>query len=308
MTGAAGFIGAALSRRLVAEGWRVRGVEALRPFYDPAVKRENVRELLPLANFEFVEADLATVPLGQVLAGVDVVFHLAGQPGVRASWAAFAAYMTDNILVTQRLLEACATLPLARFVFASTSSVYGDALVPAREVDLPAPASPYGVTKVAGEQLCGLYARAHGLPTVALRYFSVYGPAQRPDMAIHRMIEAALRRRPFILYGDGSQMRQLTYVDDVVDGTLRAACEHTEPGTVVNVAGGAEATLLALVGAVERATARVVELDRRPAARGDLRRTAGSAERAAELLGWAPRANLDDGLAEQVAWHRSRGL
>ena len=239
VTGVAGFVGSALARRLLADGEQVVGVDALTDYYDPALKKANLATI-PQEGFTFVEGDLNALDLDALLDGVVVVFHEAGQPGVRASWGDdFATYVNANVLATQRLLEAARRAPaLRRLVYASSSSVYGNALAyPTTEDDLPRPHSPYGVTKLAGEHLCTLYARNFDVPTVSLRYFTVYGPGQRPDMAFTVFIRAAQAGRPMEVFGSGQQVRDFTFVDDVVDANLRAAVGDVAPGSVFNVSG-----------------------------------------------------------------------
>lgn len=307
VTGAAGFIGSNLCERLLADGWQVRGVDAFTPYYDPAVKRVHVAGLLAHERFELSEVDLRDAALPPLLAEAEVVFHLAAQPGVRTSWAdGFATYDDHNIRVTQRLLEAARAFPELRLVFASSSSVYGNpATVPTTESAATRPFSPYGVTKLAGEHLCRAYADNFGVAVSVLRYFTVYGPRQRPDMAIHRLIESARRGTPFPLYGDGSQLRDFTFVDDVVAANLAAAAAGTgaEPGAPVNVAGGSAALLRDLVEMVGAAVGSPVPVEWLPAQPGDVARTGGSIERAQQWLGWAPQVSLVDGIARQVEWH-----
>jgi nucleoside-diphosphate-sugar epimerase len=252
--------------------------------------------------------DLASAALAPLLLDVDVVFHLAGQPGVRLSWAdGFHTYSETNIEVTQRLLEAVRGRSLQRFVYASSSSVYGDAeVVPTTEDHPTRPYSPYGVTKLAGEHLCSAYGRNFGVPTTSVRYFTVYGPRQRPDMAFHRLIEAALNGESFPLYGDGRQVRDFTFVDDIVEATYLAGVADLPGGTVVNAAGGDSMELLDVVNLVGDVAGSPVRLDWRDAQPGDVRQTGGSIERARELLGWEPRFDLRAGIERQVAWHRNR--
>jgi nucleoside-diphosphate-sugar epimerase len=227
---------------------------------------------------------------------------------VRASWAAgFVDYVAHNVLGTQRLLEAAVGRGVGRFVYASSSSVYGNAVrYPTGEDDLPRPQSPYGVTKLAAEHLCSLYAANHGLSTVSLRYFTVYGPRQRPDMAMHRLIEAALSGGSFPRYGDGSQVRDFTYVDDIVAGNVLAASADVPGGTVVNLAGGSSTSMASVFSLVGSLVGRPVVVDALPPAPGDVDRTGGSVERASALLGWSPSVGLEDGLRRQVDWHRAR--
>lgn len=286
VTGAAGFIGRHLVERLAADGHDVRAVDR--------------------------EHDLRTAPIEPLLDGVDVVFHLAARPGVRTSWDDFAAYVDDNITATHRLLEAArASTTLQRLVYASSSSVYGNAdAYPCDEDTVAAPCSPYGVTKLAAEHLCRAYAENHGVPAVCLRYFTVYGPRQRPDMAFHRMIEAALGgdgdRAPFPLYGDGSAIRDFTYIDDVVEANLAAASTDVAPGAVFNVAGGSSTSMADVLDLVGELAGRPVPVDRRPPQPGDVRRTGGSIDRITAELGWKPAVDLERGLARQVDWHRRR--
>ena len=306
VTGAAGFIGSHLVERLVADGHFVRAIDCLTPYYDVRQKRENLDTIRALPGCTVLEEDLLTCDLSELLEGVDVVFHQAGQPGVRASWDHFASYVDHNVIVTQRLLDAVRDSDVRRFVFASSSSVYGDApTYPTSEDDPPAPVSPYGVTKLAAEHLCGVYARNWGLATVSLRYFTVFGPRQRPDMAMYRLIDAALSGEPFPLFGDGSQVRDFTFVDDVVEANMLAGSSSLPPGTVLNVAGGTASTLLEVVQLVEELTGRAVMLHRRQSERGDVRRTGGSIERADALLGWRPTVSLREGLTRQVTWHET---
>ncbi len=308
VTGAAGFIGSTLSERLVADGWSVTGIDCFTDYYEESTKRSNLDTLSRAPGFELVEADLRTTDLDALLAPVDVVFHLAGQPGVRLSWAqGFPTYVEMNVNATQRLLEAARATELHRFVYASSSSVYGNArLVPTPETEPTRPHSPYGVTKLAGELLCSAYAANYGLHAVSLRYFTVYGPRQRPDMAIHRLVEAALDGRSFPLYGDGSQIRDFTYVDDIVNATVMAATSDAPPATVVNAAGGGSVPLSQLIDLVGEVVGQPVQLDRQSDQPGDVRATGGDIEHAHEVLGWSPLVKLAEGVARQAAWHRAR--
>jgi nucleoside-diphosphate-sugar epimerase len=227
---------------------------------------------------------------------------------VRASWdERFADYATHNVLGTQRLLEAARHAGIRRFVYASSSSIYGNAVTyPTLEETVPAPFSPYGVTKLAAEHLCKAYAQNFGFPTVSLRYFTVYGPRQRPDMSIHRLIEAALGGTSFPRFGDGTQVREFTHVDDVIAANRLAAVAEVLPGAVFNISGGSEIALNDLIALVEATVGSAVEIDQRPAEPGDVHRNGGSTVRAREQLGWVPQVGLADGVASQVAWHRAR--
>jgi nucleoside-diphosphate-sugar epimerase len=234
------------------------------------------------------------------------VFHQAGQPGVRRSWGAgFSDYAEHNIKATQLLLEAARAVATPRLVYASSSSVYGNAQsYPTRETDLPKPNSPYGVTKLAAEHLCSLYTANWGVATVSLRYFTVYGPRQRPDMAIRRMADAAVTGSPFQLYGSGRQIRDFTYVSDVVAANLAAGFGDVAPGTVVNVAGGSNAVMADVIWTIGELAGAPIKWERSPEEAGDVTQTGGSIDRAHELLGWEPRVSLRDGLAATVEWSR----
>jgi UDP-glucuronate 4-epimerase len=308
VTGGAGFIGSSLATRLADQGHEVVIVDVLSPYYDPAQKRANLVPLLGRPGVEVVEDDLVDGDLDPLLDDVDVVFHQAAQPGVRRSWDDFGSYATANITVTQRLLEAArGRAGIQRFVYASSSSVYGNAArAGSMETDRPRPFSPYGVTKLAAEHLCCAYAENFGLPTVSLRYFTVYGPGQRPDMAMHRLIEAARNQTPFPLYGDGRQVRDFTYVDDIVAANLAAVTADPPPGTVVNVAGGSATTMREVVGLIGELVGRPVLVDAQPPQPGDVCVTAARTELAHQVLGWEPQIDLRTGVDRQVAWHAAR--
>jgi nucleoside-diphosphate-sugar epimerase len=309
VTGVAGFVGSHLADTLLARGDTVIGVDSFTPYYGRDAKEANVADARSAGAFELVEADLRSAAIEPLLDGVDVVFHEAAQAGVRLSWSSgFADYVAHNVLATQRVLEAVvAARPAARVVYASSSSVYGNqARYPTRESDLPRPFSPYGVTKLAGEHLCSLYAENWGAQTVSLRYFTVFGPRQRPDMSIHRLCEAALYGTAFPRYGDGSQVREFTYVDDIVRANLLAADGDVPAGSCCNVAGGGEITLSALIDLVGELAGAPVKVEEHERRAGDAFRNGGAIDRARELLGWEPQVTLRDGVAAQLAWHRSR--
>lgn len=312
VTGCAGFIGSHLSEALLALGCAVTGVDSLTDYYDPQLKRENLKPLVGHPRFVFREADLLALDATALLAGASACFHLAAQAGVRASWGRhFSEYVDRNIRATQHLLEACVSPQvrdsLVRFVYSSSSSVYGDRTdLPVTETALPRPHSPYGVTKLAAEHLCLLYSANHGVPTSSLRYFTVYGPRQRPDMAFRKFCEAALDGQPFAIYGDGRQTRDFTYVADAVRANLLAV---TAPGVgaVYNVGGGerislreALARLTQLLAAAAPGTE--ARLDERPVALGDVRDTFADRARIEAELGYRPTVPFAEGLARQVSW------
>jgi UDP-glucuronate 4-epimerase len=307
VTGVAGFIGSTLARRLLADGHDVVGVDSLTDYYDPRLKRENLRDV-EHPRLRFVEADLNAIDLAALLADVDVVYHQAGRPGVRKSWGAdFDGYALDNVCATQKLLEAALRAPhLARFVYASSSSVYGNALrYPTEETDRPQPLSPYGVTKLAAEHLCTLYAENYGLPTVSLRYFTVYGPRQRPDMAFTSFCAAVRDGAEIAVFGTGDQMRDFTYVDDVVEANLYVTAADVDRGAVFNVAGGTSTTVNEVVELLGEISGKVPVVRRGEPVPGDVLRTGGSTRAIEAAVGWSPSTPLREGLAEQYRWAAS---
>jgi nucleoside-diphosphate-sugar epimerase len=308
VTGVAGFVGSHVADALLARGDTVLGVDCFTPYYERAVKERNLEGARAHPKFELVEADLRTAEIEPLLDGVDVVFHQAAQAGVRLSWShGFADYVTHNVLATQRVLEAVVVArPTARVVYASSSSVYGNQpRYPVQESDLPAPFSPYGVTKLAAEHLCALYAANAAIHTVSLRYFTVFGPRQRPDMSIYRLCDAAVNGHAFPLYGDGTQVREFTYVHDIVHANLLAAERDVAAGFVANLAGGAEITLTDLIALVGDVAGASVKVDAEAAQPGDTARNGGAIERARTALGWEPRVSLRDGIAAQLASQRA---
>jgi UDP-glucuronate 4-epimerase len=296
ITGAAGFIGSHLAERLLRDGHDVLAVDCFTDYYDPALKRENA------AAFDVVELDLAEADLD--LDGVDCVFHLAGQPGTRSFGPVFADYLRRNTLATQRLFESAAAAG-AKVVYASSSSVYGDAdTYPTTEQTSPRPNSPYGITKLACEQLAGAYGRSFGLDAVGLRYFTVYGPRQRPDMAFARILRALAEGASFELYGDGGQSRSFTLVSDAVDATIAAAA--APPGSIYNVAGGGEATMRDAIALAEEIAGRSLDLRSGPPARGDMRRTKADTSRILAEVGWQATTPLAEGMRTQWEWALAR--
>ena len=305
VTGSAGFIGSHLCERLLADGDEVRGVDAFTDYYPRSRKQANIASLLDDERFAFAEADLAEVSLPELLGGVDVVFHLAAQPGVRSSWGSdFATYVRDNVLVTQRLLEACRDHAPAKLVFASSSSVYGDAeSFPTSELVRPQPVSPYGVTKLAAEHLCEVYRTNFGLPAASLRLFTVYGPRQRPDMAFSRLVHGAVQGGGFELYGDGEQTRDCTYVGDVVTA-MRDAATSDWVG-VANIGGGHQVSMNEVIAQLSSICG-PLEVSRKPPVAGDVRHTGADTRVAAAGFGYRPRTTLDEGLQAMVEWERVR--
>ena len=303
VTGAACFIGSHLCAHLLDQGDEVLGIDCLTDYYDPRRKEANLVPLRAREGFTEQRLDLASAPLVTLFERADVVYHLAGQPGVRGSWGEqFLPYVSRNVTATQRVLEAAREVSPWKVVYASSSSVYGAAeSYPTTEDMCPRPVSPYGVTKLAAEHLCELYRTTSGVPTVSLRLFTVYGPRQRPDMAFSRLVESTLRREPFLLYGDGGQSRDFTYVGDVVTAMREAALS---PWTgVANIGGGARTTMNEVIDAVRR-IAGPVEVVRLPAQRGDVRHTAADTRRAREGFGYSPRVSLAEGLERMVAARR----
>jgi len=299
VTGAAGFVGSTLCEHLVASGDEVVGVDCFTDYYERAVKDRNLAVLRTSPAFTFLDQDLAVTPLEPLVSSAETVFHLAGQPGVRGSWGEnFEVYIRNNVQVTQRLLEAVRPHELKSFVYASSSSVYGDAQsLPTAESLCPRPASPYGVTKLAAEHLCELYRKAYGVPTASLRLFTVYGPRQRPDMAFSRLVQAALTGSPFELYGDGTQTRDFTFVDDVVRAMRNVAVKEWHG--VANVGGGERTSLSAAIAVVERLCGPVA-LIRRPVVKGDVSHTGSDTSVARKEFGYAPETTIEAGLAAMV--------
>lgn len=306
VTGAAGFIGSHLCEALVARDFDVIGIDAFTDYYDARIKRDNLTALLAAPRFRLIEDSLAALDLEKTLSGASVVFHLAAQPGVRASWGkTFEPYLENNVRVTQRLCEAMRTLGGARLVYAGSSSVYGQtAELPMREDHRTRPLSPYGVTKLAGEALCLLYAENFGLPVVSLRNFTVYGPRQRPDMAFHRFIRAGLEGAPIEVYGSGTQTRDFTFVADAVAANL-AAMDYAGNQTVFNIGGGSRVTLNSVLDRL--GTVMNCKLDVRyvEAQKGDVMHTFADVSLAARELGFTPQTGLEEGLLREVEWLES---
>jgi nucleoside-diphosphate-sugar epimerase len=303
VTGVAGFIGSHLAEKLLAAGHDVIGIDNFLDNYAGSFKEKNLSELSVHGNFTFVRGDLLQCDLKNLLRDVSYVFHLAGQPGVRSSWGKeFARYTDNNIRSTQLLLEAAKELKLAKFVYASTSSVYGDTDdLPMREEGGTRPISPYGATKLAAEHLCHLYWKAFGVPTVSLRFFTVYGPRQRPDMFFHIFMRALRRGDQVPLYDDGEQTRDFTFCSDIVDGTLAAAF-YPGQGEVFNLGGGSEVSILKAIALVETMSGRKGNLKRFDRQKGDVRHTKARLDQAKSKLGYLPKVGLEQGLTEEWNW------
>jgi nucleoside-diphosphate-sugar epimerase len=301
VTGSAGFIGSHLCERLTRDGHTVAGLDAFIPYYPRAIKEANLLTLRNQRAYTHHTLDLRADPLEAALDGVEIVFHLAAMAGLVKSWTDFDLYQSCNLTATQRLLETVRRTPsVKRFVYASTSSVYGrystgDETMPTR------PISPYGVTKLAAENLCRSYDE-FGLPVVVLRYFSVYGPRQRPDMGYHRFIAALLDNQPITVYGDGQQMRGNTYIDDCVEATVAAV--RAPVGEIYNLGGGETASVWDILGKLETILGRRAVLRREPARPGDQRSTVADTSKLQRHLGWQAKTTLNDGLARQIAWQR----
>jgi UDP-glucuronate 4-epimerase len=302
VTGAAGFIGSHLVDRLLAQGHDVVGVDSFTDYYARTAKERNVAEALANPHFTFATADLSQDDLAPVVEGAEVVYHCAGRPGVREALMQFDQYWHENVVATQRLLEAIKGRSVTRFLYASSSSVYGDAEVfPTAENAVPAPLSPYGVTKLAGEHLAYVYWRNYQVPAIRLRYFSVYGPRMRPDLMLARAMGAMHEGKVFDVHGDGEQTRGFTYVTDAVEGTIRAA-ERGAPGDLYNLGGGSSVTVNQALDLLTETSG--IEIKRRHVERQpfDHRREGASITRARIQLGWEPRTSLREGLAAQWRW------
>ena len=308
ITGVAGFIGSHLAEKLLASGHEVVGVDKFLDNYARQFKDSNLSPFANHPSFRFINDDLANIELSQLLHGTDYVFHLAAQPGVRSSWGQeFSQYSHNNIMATQLLLEACKRVKVRKFVYASSSSVYGDTEdLPMREDGGTRPVSPYGVSKLAAEHLCYLYWKAYGIPTVSLRFFTVYGPRQRPDMFFHILMRRLLLEDEVPLYDDGEQSRDFTYCADIVEGLVAAAL-YPGSGEVFNLGGGSETTLLNAIQLVEKISGRKAKLTRFDRQRGDVRRTRASLNHVKKKLGYKPLVSLKEGLSRQWEWTAALG-
>ncbi|MBW4583224.1 MAG: GDP-mannose 4,6-dehydratase [Tildeniella nuda ZEHNDER 1965/U140] len=305
VTGVAGFIGSNLADALLKRGDRVIGIDHFNDYYNPLLKHKNIAHLANHPAFQLVKAEIQQVDWSTILPEVDVVYHQAAQAGVRASWGSgFRTYTERNVNATQTLLEAAKEAKqLKRLVFASSSSVYGDAeTLPTHEAICPQPVSPYGITKLAAERLCLLYHRNFGVPVTVLRYFTVYGPRQRPDMAFHKFFKAVLENQPIAVYGDGQQTRDFTFVSDAVAANLSAAATPEAIGEVFNIGGGSRVMLTEILETIEQIVGEPFRREMMQHAAGDARHTAADVSKARHLLGYEPQVTLPEGLAKEWAW------
>jgi nucleoside-diphosphate-sugar epimerase len=305
VTGCAGFIGSSITDRLLAEGYKVIGVDCFTDYYARSIKESNIQIATRNSSFTFIEKDIMEM---DEFPEVDYIFHEAAQAGVRASWGtSFAIYTRNNIDATQHLLEWYKNKPLKKFVYASSSSVYGDAPLPMKEDMKPQPVSPYGVSKLAAEHLCYLYWKNYQIPTVSLRYFTVYGPRQRPDMGINKFVHSVINSKPITIFGDGTQTRDFTFISDVVDANLLAAKKSDEKitGNVFNIGGGNCVTVNDLISSIGKISGKKPEIKYSEKQKGDVNDTLADAEKAKLLLGWNPKVRIEQGLEKYVRWIRS---
>ena len=303
VTGVSGFIGSSLSERLLDEGFQVIGVDSFFDYYPRKIKEKNLEYLLSKPDFEFIEADIVKQDWGKIISRVNGVFHQAAVAGVRASWGQrFDQYVQNNILGTQKLLEACKDKRLEKFIYASSSSVYGDTdELPIRESSSTNPVSPYGVTKLAAEHLASLYFKGYGVPTVSLRYFTVYGPRQRPDMAFHKFITAVIKGDQIEVYGTGEQTRDFTFIDDAVWANI-LAFKSGRSGEVYNIGGGSRIKLMDAIGIIEEITGKEANLVYTEPQRGDARHTFSDVAKAKADFGYAPLVDIESGLKKHFKW------
>jgi len=308
VTGAAGFIGSAICERLLSKGYQVLGIDSFDNYYLPSIKEQNLRLCRQNFRFQLIAADLVDLDFSKILAGVDYVFHLAARPGVRAPVAAAPLYWRNNIQGTLAVLEAVKGQPVKKFVFASTSSVYGEAVrLPVQEGDATRPVSLYGISKLAAEKLCLLYAKNFQIPLVILRYFSVYGPRQRPDMAFDRFIRAILKGKKLIVYGDGRQTRDFTYISDVVDGSIRAMLSEVH-GEIFNIGGGTQISVQEAISLLEELTGKRADLTFVSALKCEPKSTMADISKARRLLGYRPVVPVKKGLVRQLNYIKNYNL
>lgn len=308
VTGVAGFIGSHLAETLLNQDKKVIGIDEFNDYYDPKFKQKNVKNFISHPNFTLINSKIQAVNLGEILSEVEIIFHQAAQAGVRASWGeGFRLYTERNLNTTQVLLEAAKNAPnLKRFVYASSSSIYGNAeTLPTSETICPCPVSPYGITKLAGEQLGFLYHQNFAIPVTALRYFTVYGPRQRPDMAFHKFFKAILENQPISIYGDGQQTRDFTFISDCIAANLAAATLPAAIGQVFNIGGGSRVSLAEVIDTMETIVNTPIQRNFSPSAQGDARHTSADVSKAKALLNYAPKISLKEGLIQEWEWIKS---
>jgi len=303
ITGAAGFIGSHLAEKLVSLGHTVTGIDCFTDYYPRKLKEDNLSSIAKNKNFTLIEEDLLKVPLEKTIKGTEIIFHQSAQAGVRPSWGSnFDTYIQNNILATQKLLEASKNFPIKKFIFASSSSVYGDSpSLPVKETDLTRPMSPYGVSKLAAENLCMLYNKNFKVPVISLRYFTVFGPRQRPDMAFNKFIKAILNGEEIPLFSDGSQTRDFTFVSDVVDVNIQAM-ESNVGGEIFNIAGGARISVKETISKLEKLLDKKAKIKQLPVQKGDVKHTFADIGKAKKLLGYKPKIKIDEGLKQEIDW------
>jgi len=303
VTGVAGFIGSHLAERLIKEGHKVVGVDCFTDYYARSIKEENIKGLLHEPHFTFFEANLLEANLRELLIGVDYIFHQAAQAGVRSSWGVeFEVYTSHNVVATQRLLEVCKGVRIQRFIYASSSSVYGDSEeLPLREQSPLKPVSPYGVTKLAGEYLCYSYFKNFRIPVISLRYFTVYGPRQRPDMAFHKFIKAILHGENIEIYGDGEQTRDFTFISDAIEGNI-LAMRSDAVGEVFNIGGGSRVSVNEVLDSMQKIAGKSARIVYRDVQKGDVRHTLADTSKTKKYLGYVPRVDLITGLTKEWKW------
>ena len=303
VTGCAGFIGSSFADRILREGEQVLGIDSFTTNYSRELKKSNINKLLLYPNFTFINDDILNLNLNTVFKEIRIVYHFAGQPSVPNSWGAeFSIYSSRNINLTQKLLDAAISNDIEHFIYSSSSSIYGKMEDLVDEKVTPNPISPYGVTKLAGENLVNLYGTEFGLKTVSLRYFTVYGPRQRPDMAFYKLISAAKYGKDFMLLGDGSQIRDFTFIDDVVEANILAVNKDLPPGTFINIGGGAPASMNHAIEIIQNEMQKKINIKKLPLGPGNPLKTSANRDLARNLLGWEPNYDLYNGLVKQIKW------
>jgi UDP-glucose 4-epimerase len=306
VTGCAGFIGSHLTEELL-KTQKVIGIDCFTDYYPRQFKENNIKGFIDNPKFEFIEQDVLKTDLSKIVSQVDIVYHIAAQPGVRASWGKnFRIYSDNNVLVTQKILETCKNSGIKKFIYSSSSSIYGDVkTLPMKEIDTPKPISPYGVTKLAGEHLCNLYQKNFRVPTVILRYFTVYGPRQRPDMAFVKFISAIEDTKKITVFGDGKQTRDFTYVSDIVEGTIKAGNSNIE-GEIFNLAGGSRISVLGAISIIEELSGKKSNIEHIETQKGDVRDTYADISKARQILKYKPKVKIKKGLELYLKWLKSQ--